>query len=75
MRTTVEGSEEQRGLRLQSARVSRQRGQFVESPWAPLVTGTVHPSSVLRASDEHARAEAFDGLVTDLTLVRRELSA
>src|ERR687884_32552 len=39
-------------------RVSVQRGQFVKSPLAPLVTATVHPSSILRApTDEGRRAE------------------
>jgi uracil-DNA glycosylase len=39
-------------------RVSTQRGEFVDSPLAELVTATVHPSSILRArSDELRRAE------------------
>jgi len=37
-------------------RVTRQRGQFVtHSPLAPLLTATVHPSSILRAPDEESR--------------------
>lgn len=38
-------------------RVSRSRGQFVESPLAPHVITTVHPSSLLRARDEDRRRE------------------
>jgi DNA polymerase len=38
-------------------RVSRQRGQFVPSALAPLVTATVHPSSILRAPDESSRRD------------------
>src|SRR5690348_4993715 len=32
-------------------RVTRQRGQWVESSLAPYVTATVHPSSILRTAD------------------------
>jgi uracil-DNA glycosylase len=56
-------------------RVTQQRGTFVESPLAPLVTATVHPSSILRSRTEEERREAFDGLVADLRVVRRGLSA
>jgi uracil-DNA glycosylase len=56
-------------------RVTQQHGTFVESPLAPLVTATVHPSSILRSRTEAERREAFDGLVTDLRAVRRGLSA
>src|SRR5881628_104011 len=38
-------------------RVSIQRAQFVESPLAPFVTATVHPSSILRAPTDDARHE------------------
>lgn len=54
-------------------RVTRQRGEFVESPLAPLVTATVHPSSILRAPDEHARRVEMEGLVKDLRAVAARL--
>jgi DNA polymerase len=54
-------------------RVTRQRGQFVESPLAPLVTATVHPSSILRVEDDAERQEAMDELVKDLEKVAAEL--
>jgi uracil-DNA glycosylase family protein len=54
-------------------RVSRQRGQFVESPLAPLVTATVHPSSILRVEDDDERQEAMDELVGDLAKVAAKL--
>ena len=44
-----------------SFRVTRQRGTWVESPLAPRVTATAHPSSILRAQDDAAREEA-DGV-------------
>jgi uracil-DNA glycosylase family protein len=53
-------------------RVSRQRGEFVESPLAPLVTATVHPSSILRAPDEQ-RELAMEQLVRDLEMVAAKL--
>jgi uracil-DNA glycosylase len=56
-------------------RVTQQHGTFVESPLAQLVTATVHPSSILRSRTEAERREAFDGLVADLRVVRRGLSA
>ena len=56
-------------------RVSRQRGEWVPSPLAPRVTATVHPSSILRAPDEQARKEAYDGFVADLAKVAAALAA
>jgi DNA polymerase len=55
-------------------RVSRQRGQLVESTLAPIVSATVHPSSILRAPDEEARREEMRRFVADLKSVARELS-
>jgi uracil-DNA glycosylase len=53
-------------------RVSRQRGEFVESPLAERVLATVHPSSVLR-TDESERDAAMAELVHDLHVVAGEL--
>ena len=50
-------------------RVSRQRGELVESPLAPRVIATVHPSSILRAADEDARREQMREFVDDLRKV------
>jgi uracil-DNA glycosylase family protein len=50
-------------------KVSKQRGAFIESSLAPLVTATVHPSSVLRAPDERARRDEMRRLVADLKKV------
>jgi len=55
-------------------KVSQQRGAFVESPLAPRVTATVHPSSILRAPDEERRRAEMRRFVADLTRVARELS-
>jgi uracil-DNA glycosylase len=49
-------------------RVSRQRGELVDSPLAPKVTATVHPSAILRADDDQREAE-YDAFVADLRMV------
>jgi uracil-DNA glycosylase family protein len=49
-------------------RVSRQRGELVESPLAPHVLATVHPSSILRA-DEADREAEMHAFVSDLRKV------
>jgi len=54
-------------------RVTRQRGQPVPSPLAPIVMATVHPSSILRAPDEQARRSEMQQFVDDLTLVAEAL--
>ena len=53
--------------------MSRERGEFVESPLAERVTATVHPSSILRG-DPDDREAAMDGLVDDLAKVAAELA-
>jgi uracil-DNA glycosylase len=52
-------------------RVSRQRGQPVDSPLAPFVTATAHPSSILRATDREARERERRALVRDLRVAAR----
>ena len=53
--------------------VTRQRGEFVKSPLAPLVMATVHPSAVLRAPDEKDRLLQKEALVEDFKKVARRL--
>jgi DNA polymerase len=55
-------------------KVSRQRGEFVPSSLAPLVTATVHPSSILRARDDEARRKEMDQFVEDLKKVSAVLA-
>jgi DNA polymerase len=57
-----------------SFRVLKQRGQFVESPLAPYVCATVHPSSILRTPDEAARRGARRHFVDDLRRAGKVLS-
>jgi uracil-DNA glycosylase family protein len=53
-------------------RVSRQRGELVDSSLAEYVTATVHPSSILRAEDDEREA-AMDEFVADLKKVATKL--
>jgi uracil-DNA glycosylase len=69
------GSVAAQGLLGRQFRVTRERGQFVESTLAERVTATVHPSSILRAGDDEARALAMEQFVEDLRVVAREVSA
>jgi len=50
-------------------RITRQRGVPIDSPLAPNVLATVHPSSILRAGDDEARREQMDEFVADLRTV------
>jgi DNA polymerase len=56
-----------------SFRVTRSRGQFVESELAPNVTATVHPSSILRARTDEEREAAYEQFVADLIVVAKRL--
>ena len=56
-------------------RVSRQRGEPVPSPLAPVVMATVHPSSILRAPDDETRRLEMERFVDDLRNVVRALRA
>jgi DNA polymerase len=47
-------------------RVTRSRGQRIESPLAPHVMATIHPSVVLRQRDARLRQQEFEHLVEDL---------
>jgi uracil-DNA glycosylase len=55
-----------------SFRVTRERGRMLESDLAPLVTATVHPSSILRGEPSE-RKDAMAALVADLRGARSEL--
>ncbi|HEV2720131.1 MAG TPA: UdgX family uracil-DNA binding protein [Thermoanaerobaculia bacterium] len=56
-------------------RVSIQRGQFVKSPLAPLVTATVHPSSILRAPTDEARRAEMKRFIEDLKKIKAAIAA
>jgi DNA polymerase len=54
-------------------RLTKHRGDFFENEWAPQVTATLHPSSILRAPDDEQRHAAYKDFVADLKKVRTVL--
>ena len=52
-------------------RVTRDHGKPIESDLAPLVLVTIHPSAVLRARGQAARAASMAGLIGDLRLAAK----
>ena len=57
-----------------SFRVTKVRGQPIESELAPLVTATIHPSAILRAPDDEARYAERRALGEDLRIVAQVLA-
>src|ERR671939_661056 len=57
-----------------SFRVSRQRGELLDSELAPLVSATIHPSAILRAPDDEARQAERAAFAADLANVARALA-
>jgi DNA polymerase len=56
-------------------RIMKDRGKvFDDTPWAPSIVATVHPSSLLRIPDHDARVEARRRFIADLRIVKREMS-
>jgi DNA polymerase len=53
--------------------VTRERGRFLASRFAPVALATLHPSALLRIREQEARHAAFDDFVADLKLVGRAL--
>jgi DNA polymerase len=57
-----------------SFRVTQHRGELLDSDLAPLVTATIHPSAILRAPDDAARAAEREAFAEDLRAVAAALS-
>jgi hypothetical protein len=57
-------------------RIMKQRGLILTGTgWAPKAMATLHPSAVLRAEDSAGQERLYGMLVSDLRLVRKEVSA
>lgn len=67
------GATAAQGILGASFRVTRQRGEFFESGIAPLITATVHPSSILRAADDASRQQEMAEFIRDLERVAMKL--
>jgi uracil-DNA glycosylase len=50
-------------------RITRDRGRFLKTAWAPQLLATYHPSAVLRAEDPAGQEKIYGDLVADLKLV------
>jgi uracil-DNA glycosylase len=57
-----------------SFRLTRHRGELLDSELAPIVTATVHPSSILRQDDDASRQAAREAFADDLRVVAKALA-
>ena len=57
-----------------SFRVSKDHGRFVDSPLAPHVTATLHPSAILRRPSDAERRQEMRRFVADLRGVAKVLA-
>jgi uracil-DNA glycosylase family protein len=55
-------------------RVTQHRGEFLDSPLAPKVIATVHPSSILRARDDATRRTEMQLFINDLKKVAAKIA-
>jgi uracil-DNA glycosylase len=67
------GATAARALLGSKVRVTKDRGELLESELAPIVGVTVHPSSILRLDDEQERLLAREELSSDLAGFARAL--
>lgn len=56
-------------------RITRDHGQFFETPWGAWATATLHPSAILRMPDAEKRAEARAQFLEDLRKVAARLTS
>jgi uracil-DNA glycosylase len=57
-----------------SFRVTQHRGELLDSQLAQIVSATIHPSAILRAPDDAARAAEREAFADDLRVVAEALS-
>jgi uracil-DNA glycosylase len=69
------GATAAKALLASSFRVTQHRGELLDSDLAPIVSATIHPSSILRRPDEESRVEEREAFAADLRVVVRALSA
>ena len=58
-----------------SFKVTQHRGELLESELAPIVSATIHPSSILRQRDDASRAAEREAFAEDLRVVAAALGA
>jgi uracil-DNA glycosylase len=57
-----------------SFKVTQHRGELLDSDLAPIVSATVHPSSILRQPDEPSRVREREAFARDLRVIAEALS-
>jgi uracil-DNA glycosylase len=57
-----------------SFRLTKHRGELLDSDLARIVTATIHPSAILRAADEEARVAQRESFAEDLRVVAHALA-
>jgi len=56
-----------------SFRLTRHRGELLDSELAPIVTATIHPSAILRQQDDASRSTEREAFAEDLRVVAKAL--
>jgi uracil-DNA glycosylase family protein len=57
-----------------SFRLTKHRGELLDSELAPIVTATIHPSAILRQQNDASRSEEREAFADDLRLVAKALA-
>jgi uracil-DNA glycosylase len=57
-----------------SFRLTRHRGDLLDSELAPIVTATIHPSAILRQQDDASRSAEREAFAEDLRVVAKALA-
>jgi uracil-DNA glycosylase len=57
-----------------SFRLTRHRGEALDSDLAPFVTATIHPSAILRQQDDASRSKEREAFAEDLRVVAKALA-
>jgi uracil-DNA glycosylase len=57
-----------------SFRLTRHRGEVLDSELAPIVTATIHPSAILRQQDDASRSREREAFAEDLRVVAKALA-
>jgi uracil-DNA glycosylase len=73
--TIVLGATAAKALFGASFRITRQRGEILDSDLAPIVSATIHPSAILRAPDDDARQAERRAFTEDLRTVADALTS
>jgi uracil-DNA glycosylase len=67
------GATAAQGLFGRDFRVTRRHGELIESPLAPVVTATIHPSAILRARSDEDRRDMRQMMIDDLSVIAERL--